>query len=342
MRTLRKIERWPRAGRLQGCALSESGRFVAALDGDGVVVVRSAATRAVTGRFEGAGECLGITLSDDGAQLGVIGVDQSVRVHEVASGRLLWRSGSVRCGGTNYRRVGRESVVERYADQRHFRISAGARAALAITAYTPTTLYDLRVPGNRGRRTLGPDYAPQFSPDGRWIPRSRDDGGVQLWDWDADDFSEAMLPRGARAEMQLRAGAWRYLDPARRRFVERPRFPDKVYTRPTRAFAVSHGHPVLAWRRQDLIEFGPMFGPDYGTTYDARILRTGSMALDYAGEFVALAGFNTRLVLVDLARHLVTEVASERVYDSLVFAPSGVLLARSADHTIDIFAIAPL
>ncbi len=312
--------------------------MVAELDREGVAVVRSADTRVVCGRFESEGDCLGIAVSDDGARLAVIGVDSSLRVHEVASGRIVWRSARVSCGGTHYRRVESGTVSERYADQRYLRLSADGRAAIVSGNYR-ARLIDLRVPGNRMSRPLDPDCARLFSADGRWIARAREDGGIQLWDWDADEHSEAMFPRGAEAEMQLIAGVWRYWDPARSRFVERPRFPDKIYTRPARAFAVSHGRPVLAWRRQDLLEFGPMFGPDYGTLVDARLQRTTSMALDYAGEFVALAGFDETLLLVDLARRGAAQVACDRRYDSLAFAPSGALLARSGDHTVDAYAI---
>ena len=329
-------ERRPRAG-LHARALNRSGTHCVTARGD-LIEVHALATWQLERRFPHAGRCLGLALSDDASRVLVLVDRLDIQLLD-ARGRVVWRSWQVPCGYVEWNRA--LGGYHPLADQRYVALSPDNRAALVRfdgrlrpRPMHPPSLYLCDLSDKRPPRSIELDHGVLFSPDGRWIPRLHESGGVQLWDWRQDVYEPPMRPRDANTEMFKSGDGFRQHDPVRGRPPPPGAcWPDKSYTRPPESYAASYGHSVLAWTRRELLEVGPLRGPDYASIRAQFLSNARALAVDYSGELLACATYGSVSVL-DLPRRSITSRRTRVNVESLVFGPDGLLYARRSDNAI--------
>ncbi len=331
-------ERPPRRG-LRARAVNRSGTHAVEAR-DGRIEVRALATWALERQFVHTDRGIGLALSDDATRVAVVVTQNDLQVHETRGGRVLWRAW-VLCGFQQWdRALGRYTP---HADERHVAISSDNRAALVRfdgrnRPAHPPCMYLCDLSDKQRPRMINDAHAVLFSPDGRWVPHPNG-RGVELWNWREDRHSETMRPRDANIRMIKSGDRFVYHDPVRRRAPPLAAcWPDKSYTHAPEAFATSYGAPVLAWTRRELLEVGPLHGPDYASIRDQRFAGARALAVDYTGELVAAARYRTLSVL-DLPRRAVLSRATRLPIESLVFGPDGLLYGRLADNAVFAFRV---
>ncbi|MCA9714459.1 MAG: hypothetical protein KC468_07210, partial [Myxococcales bacterium] len=302
------------------------------------------AARQRAARFRVSGDIDAMAVSDDGARVATVRGGGAL-VREAETGRVLWRGAELPCGS-------RSASGELVVDERFIALASDNQALVLSSDEIPRGLpYHSRGATRRwvlielhrseppreflcrclGATSVTPTCA-VISADGRWIPLPMADASVRLWDRARGQLHEpAPTRRDARALQRLDGDRWRWLDPALGRFIPTPRYPDAIYQRSPVAIAASLGCPVLAWQRPDVLEVGGIPGPDY-TEVDCSVARPDAMAIDHAGEHVALASRGV-VELVHLPRRERSRVPGVRAR-ALAFAPGGLLYAREDDHTI--------
>ncbi len=339
MRAPRIIETWDVPKGLTARALSRNGAFVAECYRGGALFVRATETRALVGRLNNADDTLGLAVSDDAAMVALIRGRARVSVHELATGREIWRSIHVPCGSEF-------TLRERWFDERYVAFSPDNHALL-VTA--DTRLHSRTRPGATaflcdlsgahkpralplqcvGRRR--PVTRATFSPDGRWIPLNIDDRHLQLWDRER----ERLLPPMVRRQSRMVP-----ITPERLWDTHGGRFNDKVQVPVSgpREIVFSARGSILAWNRDELLEFGPLGANDFAGVRRSWFWGTSALALLGNGE--VLAFFTSRgLSYLELPTRVIKSVpVPTPPVITLAFGPRGLLYGHTSDHRIVVFS----
>ncbi|MCB9748724.1 MAG: hypothetical protein H6713_01830 [Myxococcales bacterium] len=352
MRRPERLARWDDARALTR-VLGPGARFVAEYDTEGVVYVRAAATQRLVGRFQSRDTILALAVGADGSRVAIAHAREHLGVYESSTGALVHRL-YVPCGRREFRRGDEPPPLSIVNED--IALAPDSRALLVHSRRDyprhpppppmPLGTYLCELEGERPPQLLpGAQSTVGFSPDGRSIPLIVGDR-VALWDREQGALQPPIPARRDRMYLRMSEEGERVWDPAHERYRDEMWRWTELFQRrlgnttPPRSVAMSHDSSVIAWLRGDLLEFGPTRGPDTAEVHHAFFQGAGVVALDSAGELVAVTGhaYERPIRLIHLPTRAVETVHLYNEYiEAMAFDERGALFVLTLNNGIEVF-----